>query len=116
MPPSRRRAWFAGLEQIERTHMSSGLALSEQQADMHLADACATLARQARAASLEMAAARGDAKNAWLERVAQFLAKRQAELLAANALDQKAAPDLGLSPAAIDRLRLTPERLQALVD
>jgi glutamate-5-semialdehyde dehydrogenase len=89
--------------------------LAEQLAETSLADACAALARQAREASVEMAAARGDVKNAWLESVAQALVERQGDLLAANALDQKAAPEFGLSSAAVDRLRLTPERLQALV-
>jgi glutamate-5-semialdehyde dehydrogenase len=95
--------------------MSSMTASSGQQADVSLADACSALARQVRAASFELAAARGDVKNGWLEQVAQALVKRQDELLTANALDQKAAPAYGLSPAALDRLRLTPERLQAVV-
>ena len=81
---------------------------------MPLADACSALARQARVASRELAAARGAVKNAWLEQVALALKKRQAELLAANAHDLAAAPEFGLSAAALDRLRLTPERLQAV--
>jgi glutamate-5-semialdehyde dehydrogenase len=89
-------------------------ALSEQRAESPLADACIALARAAREASVELAAARSDVKNAWLARVAEGLAKDQGKLLAANARDLEAAPQFGLSPAAIDRLRLTPERLRAV--
>ncbi len=96
--------------------MSSTIEPSEQRAVAPLADACAALARQARAASVELAAARGDLKNAWLDRVAHALVKRQEELLSANARDLAAAPELGLSAAAFDRLRLTPERLHTVVE
>ena len=87
---------------------------SEQKAESPLADVCLALARESRDASVEMAAARSDVKNAWLACVAGALVKQQDRLLEANARDLEAAPQFGLSAAAIDRLRLTPERLRAV--
>ena len=89
-------------------------AFPEKLTESPLADACIALARQAREASVELAAARSDVKNAWLACVAGALVKCQGKLLAANALDLATAPQFGLSAAAIDRLRLTPERLRAV--
>jgi glutamate-5-semialdehyde dehydrogenase len=84
--------------------------------DTSIVEACATLGRSARAASLELAAVRGEVKNAWLERVARALVLRQDELLAANGRDLQLAPQHGLSASAIDRLRLTPPRIQSMVE
>lgn len=77
---------------------------------------CEKLARNARTASRALAVVNGSRKNRWLERTAAALDKRVTELLEANVLDIHAAPDFGLSPAQIDRLRLTPERLRAMAD
>jgi glutamate-5-semialdehyde dehydrogenase len=91
-------------------------ASSEQLTNAPVADACTALARQARAASVVLAAARGAIKNAWLDSVAQSLVKRQDELLAANSRDLAAASQFGLSAAALDRLRLSPERIHIVVE
>jgi glutamate-5-semialdehyde dehydrogenase len=69
------------------------------------------LARRARAASRLLAPIIGERKNRWLFHAADALDKRAAEILDANARDIAGSPDL--SPANIDRLRLTPERIRA---
>jgi glutamate-5-semialdehyde dehydrogenase len=75
---------------------------------------CRALAERARAASRRLAVVRGDAKNEWLRRSAAALRDRSAELLEANARDVQAAPDYGLTSAAIDRLTLTPKRIEEM--
>jgi glutamate-5-semialdehyde dehydrogenase len=72
------------------------------------------LGRKARAASRELALCGTDAKNAALQAMADALEAATAEIQAANALDLEAAPGFGLNEAAIDRLRLTPERIVAM--
>ncbi len=74
---------------------------------------CEDLARRARAASRELATATGASKNQWLLDVAHSLVSRQDEILEANAQDLARAGDSGLTGAAVDRLRLTPDRLRA---
>lgn len=71
-------------------------------------------ATRARAASRELAVARGEKKNRWLERSAQLLRTRTAALLEANAHDIAAAPDFGLTDAQVDRLRLDKSRIDSI--
>ena len=72
------------------------------------------LTKQARRASRQLAIVSGEQKQRWLHRSAELLMARADEIVAANALDLKAAPDYGLNAAAIDRLKLTPARLEAI--
>ena len=58
-----------------------------------------------------MATVTGAQKNGWLRHCAALLTTQIPELIAANDLDIAAAPEYGLSDAAIDRLRLTPKRI-----
>ena len=73
-----------------------------------------TWANRARQASRQLAVAPGAQKNAWLRRSAELFRTRTAELTAANRQDIDAAPGYGLTPAMIDRLRLTEERLEGI--
>jgi glutamate-5-semialdehyde dehydrogenase len=66
---------------------------------------CEALARRARAAGRLLALADTRAKNAWLRAAAAALEAAAAEVLDAD--DLRAAPGFGLSPAMVDRLRLT---------
>jgi glutamate-5-semialdehyde dehydrogenase len=75
---------------------------------------CLDVARRARAASADVARAGGGAKIEWLKRSAAALRERADEILAANQLDLDAAPGYGLSDAAIDRLKLTPARIESI--
>ena len=77
---------------------------------------CLQLCQQARAASKQLAQLTGQQKQNWLHQAATLLQQRSAELQAANEADLQAAPGYGLTPAAIDRLRLTPAVLQSMVE
>jgi len=74
---------------------------------------CADLAGRARAAARVLATAVGERKNAWLHQAAASLEARAAEILEANGRDVAAAGTFELTPAQVDRLRLTPERIRA---
>jgi len=76
--------------------------------------AMAALGAAARAAARELALAPSDVKNAALNAMATAVRGAQAEILAANALDLKAAEAAGQTSAFIDRLTLTPERIEAM--
>jgi glutamate-5-semialdehyde dehydrogenase len=75
---------------------------------------CERLAKNARAASRRLAVVNGEQKNRWLLGAAQALETRTPEVLYANAGDVAKAPDYQLTPAMVDRLRLTPERIRAM--
>jgi glutamate-5-semialdehyde dehydrogenase len=75
---------------------------------------CREVAKRAKSAAAELALIDGDLKNAWLELAAKQLRARQEDVLHANRADIAAAPDYGLTEAQIDRLRLTPERIEGI--
>ncbi|HZN36604.1 MAG TPA: glutamate-5-semialdehyde dehydrogenase, partial [Pirellulaceae bacterium] len=79
-----------------------------------LAAYCREAAARAKAAAAALAQVRGEQKNAWLRHSAARLREQTAQLLAANADDIAAAPGFGLSDAAIDRLRLDPQRIDEI--
>ncbi|WP_039045526.1 glutamate-5-semialdehyde dehydrogenase [Plesiomonas shigelloides] len=68
----------------------------------------------AKQASYRLATLSSAQKNQALHLIADELVAREAEILAANARDLFAAEAAGLSSAMLDRLRLTPERLQGI--
>jgi glutamate-5-semialdehyde dehydrogenase len=76
--------------------------------------ACRLLAERAKAASRRLAVTLGESKNAWLARSARALREQADAVIAANARDVEAAPDYGLTSAAIDRLTLTPKRVEEI--
>lgn len=75
---------------------------------------CTDVASRAKRASARLAITSTDVKNAWLRRSAELLRERTTQIEQANALDLAAAPGYGLSDAAIDRLRLTPQRIEEI--
>ncbi len=75
---------------------------------------CIDVARRANGAAAELARATGAQKQHWLRRSARLLGERSDALAKANELDIAAASEYGLSAAAIDRLRLTPERIDSM--
>ena len=77
---------------------------------------CYETARRAKAASVELALVRTAEKNSWLMECAKNLQANEAAILAANAKDVAAAPGYGLSVASIDRLSLSPGRLNSAAD
>ena len=79
-----------------------------------LREYCRDVAERAKRASEELAQASGAQKNAWLRQSAGMLRERTDALLAANEQDIEAAPSFGLTDAQIDRLRLSPERIEGI--
>jgi glutamate-5-semialdehyde dehydrogenase len=73
-----------------------------------------TKGQAARRAARELARASTVTKNAALVAIADGLLARSADIVKANELDVAAAQDAGLTPAVIDRLRLTAERVAAI--
>ena len=74
------------------------------------------LAQRARKASFILATLSSDQKNAALESIALLIEKRADILSEKNNLDLEAGRQNGLSPALLDRLRLTPERIAGMVE
>ena len=70
----------------------------------------------AKGASRMLAVAGTRTKNAALEEIARRLTERSGEVLAANEQDLAAAREAGMRPALIDRLTLTPSRLDGIVE
>ena len=68
----------------------------------------------ARSAARQMARASTEKKNMALQAMADGLADCETDVLAANKIDADAGRTNGLSEALIDRLTLTPERLQSV--
>ncbi|MCH7688682.1 MAG: glutamate-5-semialdehyde dehydrogenase [Planctomycetes bacterium] len=79
-----------------------------------LAEYTLKTAKQAKRASRLLAVASGAQKTDWLYTSAAMLRNRAAELMEANNQDLENAAQFGLITAAIDRLRLTEERLNAM--
>ena len=68
----------------------------------------------AKAAAAQLAIATTAAKNAALTAAAAALRSESASILEANARDMAAGRDKGLTPALLDRLELTHERIEAM--
>lgn len=71
---------------------------------------------QARLASRALARATTDQKNSALINIAHALDAARAELLAQNALDMAAGKSNGLDAALLDRLELTPARIDGMIE
>ena len=76
----------------------------------------ADLGRRAKAASRALAAAGTDAKDAALHAAADLLVDRAGDIVAANAGDVDRAEAGGITPAVVDRLRLTEDRVGAMAN
>ena len=79
-----------------------------------LAEYCTQVARRAKLASVKLAQLLGETKIAWLRRSAELLRENSDTIQEANGRDLAAAPGYGLTTAEIDRLRLTPERIEGI--
>ncbi len=71
-------------------------------------------ARAAKAASRRMAYLSAEVKNKALHNISDDLLAKKDEILAANQLDYHESHVSGMSPAMLDRLMLSPERLEAI--
>jgi len=74
------------------------------------------LGRQARAASRIIAKADTGQKNAALRGIASFIDAQRDALLEANQRDLEAGRQKGLEPALMDRLELTPARIDTMIE
>lgn len=77
-----------------------------------------TIAKDALAASQQLAALSTEQKNAALLRIAELLEAPESLplLIEANERDLQTGASLGLSDALLDRLRLTPQRIKGMVE
>lgn len=74
------------------------------------------LGSKARAAARVLAAATSASKNEALLATARILDEQRQQLIEANAKDLKAGAEKGLSDAMLDRLRLTQERIDSMIE
>lgn len=74
------------------------------------------LAKLAKAASLQLAATSAKTRNDALNAMAEALLMHANEILAANALDVQTAKEAGVRASYIDRLTLTPSRLEGMAN
>lgn len=72
------------------------------------------MAQRAKAASMELARLAPGVKQKWLQQSARLLKERSVALAEANHRDVAAAPSFGLTDAQVDRLKLTPARIEAM--
>ena len=75
---------------------------------------CEATARAARAAATQLTGVPGEIRNQWLWSSAERLRKETDKILCANAQDLKAASGFGLGEAQIDRLKLSPQRIEEI--
>ena len=75
---------------------------------------CVDVARRAKEASSRLATVTGAQKQDWLRQSARLLGERISALSEANEADLSAAAGYGLTDAQIDRLRLTPDRVESI--
>ncbi|MFM8683844.1 MAG: glutamate-5-semialdehyde dehydrogenase [Chthoniobacterales bacterium] len=83
-------------------------------ANQDLAGQIEEMGRRARRAARSLALCSTEAKNAALHAMADAIEAAEKEIIASNEQDLAAAPGFGLNAAAIDRLKLTPERIRAM--
>ncbi len=81
---------------------------------MSATDTAAAIAKAARSASRAVSKASAEVRRKALVEIARAVRERTAAIVAANAEDLSAAEASGLSAAMIDRLRLTPDRVDAI--
>lgn len=93
---------------FRRTRYSSHL--------MNVQDYMNRLGQQARAASRELAVASTASKNAALLAIAAQLQQSRQQLAEANQIDMANGRQRGLDAALLDRLELTPARIDAMID
>ncbi len=74
------------------------------------------MGRQARAAARSLAITPAETKTSALVAVSQALRAASADIITANGRDMEAGRKAGLSDAMLDRLKLTPERIEAIAE
>jgi len=90
------------------------VSVVEERGEADLARRMDDLGRAARTAAARLALISGAERNGALQAAAAAVRRRQPDLLEANAADVAGGRAAGLSDALVDRLALTPERVQAM--
>ncbi len=75
---------------------------------------CAEIASRAKRASVRLATTSTRVKNEWLRQSARLLREQDERIIEANVRDLHAAPGYGLTDAALDRLRLSAQRIEEI--
>jgi glutamate-5-semialdehyde dehydrogenase len=86
----------------------------ESPASVAVAESIAELGRRAKAASRQLALTSTAERNHALLAAADLLVARSDDILAANRADIDRAESEGVSPTVVDRLRLTPARVESM--
>ena len=81
-----------------------------------IADLMAGMGRKARAAARPLALASTPTKNAALAAMAESILRQTQAILDANATDMAAGVENGLPASSLDRLKLTPARIEGIAD
>src|SRR5438128_1070228 len=101
-----KRARKASMSQATQANMN-------QIAAQEIPAYCEDLGRRAQAAARALATTLSGPKDQWLVRTAESMHARSEQILESNSRDLAQAEATGLGAAQIDRLRLTPKRLEA---
>ncbi len=88
--------------------------MPESPASVAIAESIAELGRRAKAASRRLALTSTAERNQALLAAADLLVARSDDILAANRADIDRAESEGVSPTVVDRLRLTPARVEGM--
>lgn len=88
--------------------------LDQAEKNLAVAALMAAIGRNARAAARPLAMAATETKNRALEAMAKTILADRDAILAANAIDLANARESGVAASFIDRLTLTPERVEAI--
>jgi glutamate-5-semialdehyde dehydrogenase len=90
--------------------------LTKPETRIDIADLMAAMGRKARAAARPLALAGTDTKNAALAAMADAILRRTQAILDANAIDMAEGAKNGLAASFLDRLKLTPARIEAIAE
>lgn len=90
--------------------------MAVKQQDLSIEHYMHQLGEQAKQAARDMSMATTKQKNNALEFLAELLLQEQNSLMSANQLDLQAGQERGLDSAMLDRLELTPARIQSMAD
>lgn len=83
-------------------------------ATIDIGEYCQQVATAAKKASQKVAVLPGATRDRALANLARLLRTESRQLVEANELDIQDAPNFGLTSAQVDRLRLTPERIESM--
>jgi len=88
--------------------------LTKPETRTDIAELMAAMGRKARAAARPLALAGTDTKNAALAAMAEAILRRSQAILDANAIDMAAGVENGLAGSFLDRLKLSPARIEGM--